>query len=62
MMKRFYFKVIKWPMGVHILIVMFMMLLMFFIGMCIGFILNHQNPLNIFEYQTWYHFKQIFGG
>ncbi|MHD0397194.1 hypothetical protein ACY2DA_04865 [Staphylococcus simulans] len=41
---------------------MIMMFLMCLIGMCIGFILNHQNPLHIFEYQTWYHFKQIFGG
>ncbi|MGV3129635.1 DNA-directed RNA polymerase subunit beta [Staphylococcus sp. IVB6181] len=62
MIKQWTSKLMRLPMGYHILIVLILLVCMFIIGMCIGFLLNHQNPLKLFDYQTWYHFKQIFGG
>ena len=37
-------------------------LLCFFIGLMIGFLINHDNLLNAVNPKFWEHFKEIIGG
>lgn len=62
MIKAIIHKLMQISLGYGILIVIILLILMLILGMCIGFLLNHQNPSKLFEYQTWYYFKQLFGG
>ncbi|GEP78068.1 DNA-directed RNA polymerase subunit beta [Staphylococcus carnosus] len=62
MIKSVYRKMRHLPIGFGIIIIVILIILMFLVGIIIGYLLNHENPLSFFDYQTWRHFKQLFGG
>ncbi|AMY06643.1 DNA-directed RNA polymerase subunit beta [Staphylococcus condimenti] len=62
MIKYKYRKLTHLPIGFGIIIIVTLIILMFFVGIIIGYLLNHENPISFFDYQTWRHFKQLFGG
>ena len=62
MKKPIHYKLTRIPLGFGIIIIVILMIVMFLIGILIGYLLNHQNPLEFFDFHTWKHFKQLFGG